>query len=229
MKRRLMIALSVCLYAIAALFLYKGITVTSGGSFLDFSGLARIILCGLSVVMIIGATCAWRTKDPKGKKLNTIVMIALVVLVVACAYAGTMLLNPPATEYVSINLPFEVEDVECVEMYHYEGSPENAQKKVVTEHQSVLYLYTTFEECMLQEKAFEKPADASITCFRFVLDDDTCFELIYHGYGIKKGYLQSPTEGFTYFTPADIGWNWDMLDSTLTAVPAEEKEIPTMD
>lgn len=41
--------------------------------------------------------------------------------------------------------------------------------------------------------------------------------------------LKNNASGYTYFTPADIGWNWDMLDSTLTAVLAEEQEIPTMD
>ena len=32
---------------------------------------------------------------------------------------------------VNIDFPFEVEDVESVEMYHYNGAPASAEKKVV--------------------------------------------------------------------------------------------------
>lgn len=215
MKHKVMRFSSGLLYVAAVIFLYKGITASSGGSMLDFSGTARAVLCSISVLLVISATFAWRGKDPAGKKRNSIAMIVLSLLFVLCAYVGTAVFNPPATEYTAIDLPFEVEDVAYVEMYHYEGTPENAQKKVVTEEQSILYLYTAFEECMLQEKKYQAFGDVSVTCFRFVLNDASSYELIYQGYGVKKGYLQSPTGGYTYFTPADIGWNWEMLDSTL--------------
>lgn len=227
MKRKTMSIISVCLYALALLLFVTAITVTGGGSLLDFSGLIRFISCCLSVLCVIAATFLWKTPDTNNKK-KIIVLVVLIAIIIAGGILDSMY-EDPATEYVSIDLPFDVEDIEFVEMYRYEDTPENAQKKVVTKDQSILYLYTTFEECLLQEKQFMGAEDASVTCFRFVLDDGSCYELIYHGIGVKKGYLQSTTGGYTYFTPADIGWNWDMLDSTLVATPAAEDEIPGMD
>ena len=44
-------------------------------------------------------------------------------------------------EPVKIDFPFEVEDVENVEMYHYDGVPESAEKKVVVAENDIKTLY----------------------------------------------------------------------------------------
>ena len=42
---------------------------------------------------------------------------------------------------VNIDFPFEVEDVESVEMYHYNGAPASAEKKVVVAESDIKTLY----------------------------------------------------------------------------------------
>lgn len=81
---------------------------------------------------------------------------------------------------------------------------------------------------MAQVKVTEEASGASLTSFRFNLTDGTCYELIYVGNGVKDGVLKSPTAGFMYFIPADVGWNSDQLYSGLETVPAEESELPVM-
>ena len=50
---------------------------------------------------------------------------------------------------VNIDFPFEVEDVESVEMYHYNGAPASAEKKVVVAESDIKTLYDMFKGCLL--------------------------------------------------------------------------------
>ena len=53
--------------------------------------------------------------------------------VVACVVVAVCFLtNPPAKE-VNLEFPFEIEDVENIEMYHYVGTPGQVEKKVIEE------------------------------------------------------------------------------------------------
>ncbi len=44
--------------------------------------------------------------------------------------------------------------------------------------------------------------------------------------GVKNGVLSSPTDGFEYFTSADIGWNWSYLNESYEVISVEESELP---
>ena len=46
---------------------------------------------------------------------------------------------------VNIDFPFEFEDVESVEMYHYNGAPASAEKKVVVAESDIKTLYDMFK------------------------------------------------------------------------------------
>ena len=127
---------------------------------------------------------------------------------------------------VSIDFPFEVEDVENVEMYHYSGAPVSAEKKIVVAEEDIKTLYDMFERLELTDKKVEETTGADVTSFRFNLSDGTNYDLIYGGYGVKNGSLKSATGGFEYFTSADIGWNWRWLNEELEATPVEESELP---
>ena len=104
---------------------------------------------------------------------------------------------------VNIDFPFEVGDVETIELYRYAGAPVSAEKKVIDA---------------------EETTGAKITSFRFNLSDGTTYELIYVCYGVKSGNLKSSTGNFEYFTSADIGSYWNDID--LEAVSVEESELP---
>ena len=125
---------------------------------------------------------------------------------------------------VNIDLPFEVGDVENIEMYHFVGVPVSAEKKVILEEKTIKSLYDMFERASLTNKAVESTTGAEITSFRFNLSDGTSYELIYECDGVKKGNLKSSTGNFESSTSADIGSYWSNIDIDTVAV--EESELP---
>ena len=127
---------------------------------------------------------------------------------------------------VNIDFPFEVEDVESVEMYHYNGAPASAEKKVVVAESDIKTLYDMFKGLSLKDKTAEETAEADVTSFRFNLSDGTSYDLIYACYGAKNGNLKSEAGGFAYFTSADIGSYWNDLNKELEATPVNESELP---
>ena len=127
-------------------------------------------------------------------------------------------------ETVNIDFPFEVGEVENIEMYHYTGVPVSAEKKVVIAETDITDLYDKFEDLSLIEKQVDETAGGDVTSFRFNLSDGTSYELIYGCDGVKNGKLKSSTGNFEYFTRSDIGSYWSNID--LEAVPVEESELP---
>ncbi len=127
---------------------------------------------------------------------------------------------------VNIDFPFEVEDVENVEMYHYEGAPVSAKMKAVVAESDIKSLYDMLKDFPLEDKKAEETTGATVTSFRFNLSDGTSYELIYVCNGVKNGKLKSETGSFEYFTSADIGSCWDNLNKELEAIPVEESKLP---
>ena len=125
---------------------------------------------------------------------------------------------------VHIDFPFEVGEVETIDLYSYTGAPVSAEKKVTDSEETIKDLYDMFEGLTLKRKEAEETTEATITSFRFNLSDGTTYELIYSCYGVKTGNLKSSTGNFEYFTSADIGSYWNNID--LEAVAVEESELP---
>lgn len=153
------------------------------------------------------------------KWIAYILVLSAILTLAACDYAETV---------DGIALPFQVEDVENVEMYHYKGDPSAAEKKVVTEAKDIETLYHLFTSLPLQRKEPKETSGAEISSFRFNLSDQTNYEIIYVGYGVKNGELISAASHFSYFTSADIGWNWSYLNEEYETVPAEEADLPKL-
>lgn len=148
------------------------------------------------------------------KRLITFILVLVCVLgLVGCN-----------NKTANIDFPFDVEDVENVEMYHFVGVPASAEKKVILEEKTIKSLYDMFERAGLTNKAVESTTGAEITSFRFNLFDGTSYELIYECDGVKKGNLKSSTGNFEYSTSADIGSYWSSID--IDAVAVEESELP---
>ena len=163
----------------------------------------------------------------RGKKKITIAVLVSIALCIIAIFAALFLLPINiAYEPVKIDFPFEVEDVESVEMYHYDEVPASAEKKVVVAENDIKTLYDKFKGLSLKDKTTEETAGAAMTSFRFNLSDGTSYDLIYACYGVKNGELKSAAGGFKYFTSADIGSYWNNLNTELEAIPINESELP---
>ena len=147
------------------------------------------------------------------KMIGMIALLLLMMGVVGCN-----------RETVNINFPFEVGDVENIEMYHYAGAPVSAEKKIVVAKTDITDLYHMFENLSLTDKQVEEITGADVTSFRFNLSDGTNYELVYVCNGVKNGKLKSSTGNFEYFTSSDIGSYWSNMD--LESVSVKESELP---
>ena len=125
----------------------------------------------------------------------------------------------------SIEFPFAIEDITNIEMYHFDGTLGNAEKKVVIDEDDKKSVYDLFGRISLTtERVSTDTSGGSTVSFRFNLADGTNYELTYIGYGIKNGILKSSTGNFEYFTLADIFGFWIHID--IEAVAVEESELP---
>lgn len=147
------------------------------------------------------------------KATNLISFLILMMVLVGCS-----------KETVHIDFPFEVGDVENIEVYRYAGVPVSAEKKVVVAATDIANLYDRFEDLSLKEKQVEETTGADVTSFRFNLSDGTNYELVYVCNGVKNGKLKSSTGNFEYFTSSDIGSYWSNMD--LESVSVKESELP---
>ena len=68
---------------------------------------------------------------------KTIALISLLVLMLWLVGCNKKTVN--------INFPFEVGDVETIELYRYVGAPVSAEKKVVDAEETIKDLYDMFE------------------------------------------------------------------------------------
>lgn len=82
------------------------------------------------------------------KMIGMIALLLLMMGVVGCN-----------RETVNINFPFEVGQVENIEMYHYTGVPVSAEKKVVVAETDIIDLYDKFEDLSLMENKLKRPQE----------------------------------------------------------------------
>ena len=147
------------------------------------------------------------------KMIGMITLLLLMMGVVGCN-----------GEKVNIDFPFEVGEIENIEMYHYAGAPVSAEKKIVVAKTDITDLYHMFENLSLTDKQVEEITGTDVTSFRFNLSNGTNYELVYVCNGVKNGKLKSSTGNFEYFTSSDIGSYWSNMD--LESVPVKESELP---
>lgn len=148
------------------------------------------------------------------------IIVAVIALTCLLALVGCN------NKTVSIDLPFEVEDIDNVEMYHYSEDDLSAEKKIIDTEGAIKGLYNALEDVPLKQKSTKKTAQKTVTSFRFNLSDGTSYELIYSCYGVKTGILESPTGNFEYFTISDIGSYWNDIGKKFEAVSVDKSELP---
>ena len=69
---------------------------------------------------------------------------------------------------VNMDFPFEVDNVENIEMYRFVGAPVSAEKKVIDAEETIKDLYDMFEGLSLERKDVDETAGATITSFRLM-------------------------------------------------------------
>lgn len=122
-----------------------------------------------------------------------------------------------------IDLPFELSEVENVEMFHF-IDPMDAEKKTVTGQEDIEDIYTLLENISLEDKETVSVAGGSMTSFRFNLSDGTAYEIIYSEVAVKSGRILITDDEKDYFTSADIGAIWNNSDYSVEEVT--ESELP---
>lgn len=69
---------------------------------------------------------------------------------------------------VKLDLPFTADDVESAVMYHFEGVPIAAEKKIVTEKDDIKALYERLEGLPLKDKTIDDSGSGGdVTSFGF--------------------------------------------------------------
>lgn len=127
-----------------------------------------------------------------------------------------------------IYLPFNDDQIDYIEMFRYTDDVSFAEKKIVTEVESVSHLYGTFERLSVEPPQEQlKDNVTEVIAFRFYLSESTeePYDIIYYGYGVKDGMLKLNSSEDYYVTNADISWNWCYLDRNLKAMPVDMNEI----
>ena len=168
-----------------------------------------------------------KEKHRNRKNITVAVLVSLVLCIAAIFTVVCLLPINIDFEPATINLTFNIDDIESVDMYRYEGMPASAEKKVVTDREAVQRLYEMLERVSVRKKSIKgDPSETRVTSFRFNLSDGSNYEIVYTEYGVKRGTLSSEHGGFEFFTKANIGWYWEQLDAELEAAPANEGELP---
>ena len=147
------------------------------------------------------------------------IVSAVLILIVSLSMLGCS----PKTAEIVFQLPFDVEKIVQIEMYHY-VIPASAEKKIVTETSDIHAVYDLLSGLTLTNQTTEAVAGSNVTSLRFHLTDETVYELIYISEAVKQGRLQSPTDNFDCFTSADLGSIWN--DTNCEAVMVDERELP---
>ena len=122
-----------------------------------------------------------------------------------------------------IVFPFSASDVVKIETY-YSNSEADTKEKTLTEEADIenwtigrvctafqFMGQTLFSELPVKDANSDSTNDGSTIKFVFDLSDGTNYELVYIGIATKKGYLQSETSDFYYFTSSDIIGVWANL------------------
>lgn len=124
-------------------------------------------------------------------------------------------------EEVHLQLPFVADEVVEVEAFQYDD-PETAKVKVCEAKEQIVDVCEMLERIPLTEKASR--ADGTVTAFRFHLNDDQVYEVVYVAEAVKSGRLSITGEDEDYFTSADLGGYWANLEGE--AVPVTETSLP---
>ena len=154
-------------------------------------------------------------------------ILAVFIMLVMFGYRN----NVDDVGTTKIYLPFSLDQIDYIEMFHYTDDTASAEKKIITKPENIPYLYGAFEHLSV-ETLLKPPKDeaAEVIAFRFYLSNSTeeTFEIIYYGYGLKNGVLKMPPNEIYFSTSADIdiGRYWIELDEGLEAMPANENELP---
>ena len=147
------------------------------------------------------------------KSIVSILVLIICIFVVGCA------------KTISIDFPFEISDVENIEMFHF-NIPAAAEKKIITKQEDIETVYKLLDKIPLKDKSTLPVLGGSVTSFRFNICDGTTYEVIYSSVSEKSGRIKTTGSEKDYFTSADIEASWGEYDYEV--LNASEDELPAL-
>lgn len=222
MKNIILRFISIVMYLLAIVNFICAMTV-KGGGFLDLSDLFRNIFSIVAIICIIISVITWKFNEPNLRKKKGIILTISILIVIIGTVIDPIIeekFAPKTIEYIHVDLPFAIEDIENIEMYYYDGVSTLAEKKIVTETKDIEVLYNIFGDLLSPNQENVESADEdSITSFRFNLKDGKNYELIY-----SEGILY--TTGDFKYVAEDISGNWIWLNECYESIQVEINELP---
>lgn len=125
-----------------------------------------------------------------------------------------------------IVLPFEISDVEGIELYHY-STPSDAEKKTLVHQHEIESIYNMLSGIAIKDKQMEPLAGTSTTIFSFTLRDGTIYNVTYCFGDITYGTVNLSNDETTWFTSINMESLWHASD--VESVPVEIGALPTAD
>ncbi len=144
--------------------------------------------------------------------MRKIAMLLLTILL-SIGFAG-------CAEKTVISLPFDITEINHVEMYRY-IVPSSAEKKIVTESDDIAQLYAAFSDLEICQRTIEPTAGSPVTIFLFHLSDGANYKITY----CEDGILKFPAEQLDGCTSVCIGIFWEKLQK-YEPVSIKESELP---
>ncbi len=133
---------------IAAVLCFIGaVTVEGGEGTLDFSGVIKVLLCAVAVLLLLIASHLVSVKSEKGKKIKSALLVSLVTLIILGAAIDNRIESMGGAEYIHIDLDAAV----TAELHAYDNvSEEPAAKVTLTDSADVSALAAHFSSLNLQ-------------------------------------------------------------------------------
>ena len=190
MKSKIRHSVASLLYIISIVCFVEAIMVTSGGSFFDLSGIARMIFCGLAAICVIAATLIWKAKDSRGKRNKVIVMIVAIAVIIGGGCLDNYLENNTGTHEYTVDM-FRIKEAVAARFETADG------KSVMID--SEIALLTSLAELEIQEAPMTPADDPEDWIYRITFNPiekvPNGDELIVY---VHEKYLQIATE---YYLP----------------------------
>ena len=144
--------------------------------------------------------------------------LALLLLTTLCFFS----LSGCSHSTQGLALPFEISDITSLTLYHYDAVPQNAEKKVITDHVDIQVVDDALDITSMHLIDPEPVAGASVTIFRFTVADDSVYQITYVANAVKNGLLRTSADNVSYVTSADLGSYWVNMSGETAAVDDTE-------
>jgi len=151
------------------------------------------------------------------KALTLILAIFLVVAFVGCS---------GKEENQHIEFPFDVKEIQSIEVYHRSSELTSCELIVVTEAKDIKKIYKEFDALPLEDYDKEESiVGTEALSIRINLVDGTEFDIVFVGHE-NGGYLSYTSGDAQYFTSQNVCSSWSKLTEKYSVETIGVDEMP---